>query len=559
MNNFNLRFNTYYRLGWLEYSLLFLMLFLGFYFGMGTYAIENINEGLYAEIPREMLQAGSYIIPKLNFVPYIEKPPLFYWLVVLSYKIFGVSAWSARIVPATAASLVCLNLVHFGHILRRNREGWLAAIMLATSIGFIAIARMMAIDMVFTYFFTATLLYFYIWYKNFNNIYLRLFYLFTGLAFLTKGLLALILIPAIIIIFIISLPQPSKVLLRFFDPIGLALFAIVVVPWHYLAIKQQAGFIQDYFQQIPYSHKTDPVYFSLPKILLYLFPWSLLAFLLIRTDRSVEKSLYRFLWLWFAVPFIYFSLVQAKSDYYLVMAAPPLAMLLALKINQVFHLRNNKTFLYFFSLLGCLESVAFGLVYLATSDNRIAGYLPDFLKLDASFNTPLLFLWLSAMLITLIGLFVYMQNPRKLMLQFSGIIVLIVCLTIFYVVNKQKIEYRHSEMQIAKYIAQHGANRPIYLYKDYEKVSSILFYLKKRLPLIDSTSQGLEYGMRSPMAKGWFFSLNNFLQARDKETHYVLARKDNFLEFMHLVAPRPYYIVAQSGSSVLMSNQLPAP
>ena len=89
MNNFSLRFNTYYRLGVSEYLILFVVLFFSFYYGMSTYAIENINEGLYAEIPREMLQIGNYIIPKLNFIPYIEKPPLFYWLVAISYKIFG--------------------------------------------------------------------------------------------------------------------------------------------------------------------------------------------------------------------------------------------------------------------------------------------------------------------------------------------------------------------------------------------------------------------------------------------------------------------------------------
>jgi Dolichyl-phosphate-mannose-protein mannosyltransferase len=566
MNNFSLKFNTYYRLGWFEYAVLFTVLFLSFYFGMSTYAIENINEGLYAEIPREMLQIGNYVIPNLNFVPYIEKPPLFYWLIALSYKIFGISEWSARVVPATAAALTCLSLVHFGQSLRRNREGWLAAIILATSIGFIAIARVLIFDMVLTFFFGAALLAFYLWYKSSNNTnYLRLFYLFTGCAFLTKGILAIVLIPAITFTFLLTLPRPGKMLLKALDPLGITLFAMIVVPWHYLAIKAQAGFAWDYFineqvlrffnKRVPHDYHTGPIYFYLPKVFLYLLPWSLLSFLFFKPDTRVEKSLYRFLWLWFFIPLIFFSLSRAKGDYYMVISMPPLAMLLALNLNQIFYLKNKKL-VYFFALLGGLESIAFGLLYSATIGNCLSAYLPDCFKLDISFIGPLYFLFITASCITIVGSLIFLKFERTPLLHFSGIVSLMFLLIIFYVVDKQKVEYDRSEMHIAKYIEQHDPNRPVYLYKDYEKVSSLLFYLKKRLPLIDSTSQDLYFGSHTSLAKGWFYSLNNFLQARDNEAHYVVARKDNLTEFLHIVAPKQYCVVAQSGSSVLLSNKV---
>src|SRR5262249_44289349 len=60
------------------------------------------DEGRYAEIPREMLQRGEWVVPYLQGEPYLDKPPLLYWLVMASYRLFGVHPWAARLVPALA-------------------------------------------------------------------------------------------------------------------------------------------------------------------------------------------------------------------------------------------------------------------------------------------------------------------------------------------------------------------------------------------------------------------------------------------------------------------------
>lgn len=563
MNSFSLKFSTYYRLRWTDYVILFALLFLSFYFGLSSYAIENLNEGLYAEIPREMLEIGNYIIPNLNFVPYIEKPPLFYWLIAISYKLFGISAWSARVVPATAASAICLNLVYFGNLIRRNREGWLAAIILATSIGFIAIARVLIFDMVLTFFFSAALLSFYHWYKQTNIKSLRFFYLFVGLALLTKGLLALLL-PLIALVFIAISPRGSKRLLSFFDPIGALLFLMVVIPWHYLAIKQQAGFAWNYFineqylrffdQRIPHDYHTGSIFFYIPRLLIYLFPWSLLSFLLLKPEKSVDQSLSRFLWLWLLIPLLFFSLAKAKGDYYMVIATPALALLLALKINEQLT-RPNSTLFYFFLVFATLELLTIGLAFFATAKGFLLNYLPKFLWFDASFSSILLYLWLSVMAITLVGAICNFYSRKPLVkLHLLLIASLVITLIIFYILNKQQIQNHHSETVIANYIQQHDNQCPVFLFKDCEKISSIMFYLKRRLPIIDSQSQDLYFGMRNITDKNWFISLGHFMMARQQE-HYVIARKKNFLEFMHSVVPQEYCIVAQSGSSVLLSNK----
>ncbi len=566
MNNFSLRFNTYYRLGVTEYIILFVVLFVSFYLGMSTYAIENVNEGIYAEIPREMIQLSSYIIPKLNFIPYIEKPPLFYWLIALCYKIFGISEWSARIVPATAGSLVCLSLVFFGNAIRRNREGWFAAIILATSIGFIAIARVLIFDMVLTFFFTASLLSFYIWFKNQQGIYLRLFYAFLGFAFLTKGIVSLILIPSITLLFLFSMPSRYKRIKASLDIFGLLILAAIIIPWFYLAIKQQTGFAWDYFineqvlyfltKHVTHNYHTGPFYFYVPKVFLTLFPWSLLAVFIWKPVNSIESSLYRFFWFWFFLPFIFFSLLPVKADYFMVIGIPPLAFLLATKINELFNFKGNYSLTYFFAGLGLLMTAASGLLYAATTSLSYANYLPDAFKLDIFLAQPLFYFFISTILITSIGLIFCSYLRNSPIVAFIGVICLTLSGVIFYVADKQRVEYRHSERQIANYIFAHDSMRPVYLYQDYEQISSILFYIRKRLPLINSKSQDLYYGMQSPLAKGWFYSLNDFLAATQKEKNYVVIKKNKFIDFLHSVSPREYCMVFQSGSSVLLSNNM---
>src|SRR5689334_14856003 len=68
-------------------------------YGRLAFPLFEPDEGRYAEIPREMLVRGEWIVPYLQSEPYLDKPPLLYWLVGISYRIFGVHDWAARLVP----------------------------------------------------------------------------------------------------------------------------------------------------------------------------------------------------------------------------------------------------------------------------------------------------------------------------------------------------------------------------------------------------------------------------------------------------------------------------
>lgn len=104
------------------------------------------DEGRYAEIAREMLVRGDWVVPHLQGEPYLDKPPLLYWLVVLSYKLFGVHDWAARLVPALAVHLTILLTYLFGRRLLGERAAVRGAVLLALAPGLAGMARLLVLD-----------------------------------------------------------------------------------------------------------------------------------------------------------------------------------------------------------------------------------------------------------------------------------------------------------------------------------------------------------------------------------------------------------------------------
>src|SRR5207302_6385345 len=112
------------------------------------------DEGRYAQIPREMLTRGDWIVPTLQSEPYLDKPPLFYWLVMASYQLFGFHDWAARLVPALAVQGCILLSYVFGRRLLGERPAFWGALALALMPGFVGMGRLLVLDGVLTFWVT---------------------------------------------------------------------------------------------------------------------------------------------------------------------------------------------------------------------------------------------------------------------------------------------------------------------------------------------------------------------------------------------------------------------
>ena len=127
------------------------------YPSLDFYLLEP-DEGRYAQIPREMLARGDWVVPHLQSEPYLDKPPLLYWLVMASYSLFGVSEASARLIPALAVHGTILLVYLFGRRSLGERSAFWGALFLAVAPGFSGMARLLTMDGLLTFWVTLTLL-----------------------------------------------------------------------------------------------------------------------------------------------------------------------------------------------------------------------------------------------------------------------------------------------------------------------------------------------------------------------------------------------------------------
>ena len=79
-----------------------------YFWGLGDYGFIDPDEGRYAEIPREMIEASDYVTPRLNYVLYFEKPPLHYWLTAGAFMVFGENEFAGRFFPVMAGLGCCV-------------------------------------------------------------------------------------------------------------------------------------------------------------------------------------------------------------------------------------------------------------------------------------------------------------------------------------------------------------------------------------------------------------------------------------------------------------------
>src|SRR5690348_9674251 len=116
------------------------------------------DESRYAEIPREMLQRGEWVVPYLQGEPYLDKPPLLYWLIEASYAAFGVTVWAARLVPALAVHGCVLLVYFFGRRSLGERAALWGALGLGLAPGFLSTGRLLLMDSLLTLWTTLALL-----------------------------------------------------------------------------------------------------------------------------------------------------------------------------------------------------------------------------------------------------------------------------------------------------------------------------------------------------------------------------------------------------------------
>lgn len=331
-----------------RYKNYFYILLLGsilFFPFLGNSPLFDWDEINFAEASREMVLTGNYTQTQIDFQEFWEKPPLFFWMQALSMKIFGVNEYAARFPNAICGIFTLLILFNIGTKLKDTKFGWLWVICYAGSILPQFYFKSGIIDPWFNLFIFGSI-YFFILYlqEHFSIKNLFLSALLAGLAILTKGPVALILIGLTAGVYY------SINRFRLFPPIlhifGYFFFiALTISPWIGIEIAQNGTwfiteFVRYQFRLATTEDASHGGFFGyhFVVILFFCFPASVFAVRALFKKQSEEEQIIKFrqwMLILFWVVMILFSIVQTKIAHYSSMAYFPLTFLAALTLYNL--------------------------------------------------------------------------------------------------------------------------------------------------------------------------------------------------------------------------------
>jgi 4-amino-4-deoxy-L-arabinose transferase-like glycosyltransferase len=372
-------------------DLLLLTLFAGLFFsvGLGSYPLQNPDEGRYAEIPREMVATGDFITPRLNGVKYFEKPPLFYWCTAASVKLFGSEEWTLRLWPALFALAGVLMTYAAGQALYGRTVGIAGAVVLATSLLYFGLARVLIIDMAVSVLIAGALFAFIVGVQAEPGRRRRLLfyglYACAALATLAKGLIGFLLPGAVMFLWLLVFNEWRR-LKPLYLPSGLLIFLAVAAPWHVLAEKANHApvkehdfawfyFVHEHWLRFTTNveHREAPFWFFAPIVLAGLFPW--VAFLGPALRHNLRGG-----WparganspAWFCVGwagfiFLFFSASHSKLVPYVLPVFPPLALLIGRYVALGWEVPREAPLRTGFRLYGFLASALAAALFVAWS------------------------------------------------------------------------------------------------------------------------------------------------------------------------------------------------
>lgn len=347
---------------------------LSFLVKLGSSPLLEIDEAIYAEVAREAFVSGDYFSTYYNFETEFSKPPFQYWLLQISYAIFGVNELAVRL-PSFLMALGILSLTYsFGKHIRSSNAGLWACLVLCSNPGFYGMMRDARMDLTLTFFITLSIYGFFIYMRSGvaptnktpptppspsrgeeNGGAKGFLYIYVGMAgaTLTKGPIGII-FPVSIIFMFILLRRDWEVLRRLKPFYGLLLLIVLITPW-YIYMTQRYGFtflekniIHENFKKFLVKGVYEPNpgghFFLAHTFLWYFFPWWILWFyqqyLWARDVRRLkpavtkERDIIIYLLLWFYIPLIFFSLSKYSLPNYLGLIIPAASLGAGLYIDS---------------------------------------------------------------------------------------------------------------------------------------------------------------------------------------------------------------------------------
>ncbi len=559
-------------------------------------------DSVQAQIARNMLQSGDWVTARLDGIKYLEKSPLKYWMIAVSYMVFGVHDWAARIPIALATVLLCWVMAKFGAWALGDRAGMYAGLILATCVGIFLFTRILLPDVILTLTIMVAM-----WgllrvldaEERHPGRWAMLMWAAMGTGLLLKGLIAAV-FPAAAGLLYLALTRQlllRKTWQRVRPFTGMLVFLAIAAPWHVLATLRNPpyfdftmhsergpyhGFFWFYFMnehvlrflnmRYPRDYNTVPrLYFWLFH-LLWLFPWSV-YFPVVwkleyrKPDRASRTRLMALCWAGFILGFFTLSTTQ---EYYSMPCYPALALLLASALaSEDSWLRYGTRTI---AVVATGAAFAIGAILWMVRGLPTPGDISTALNMSADVTTYTLSL--GHMTDLTLRAFAYLRLPLlvagwafaigalgawRWRSSTSGMpLALVVMMVLFFHAARLALVVFDPYMAsrpLAEALLQAPPGKLI-VDDQYYTFSSVFFYTNRRALLLNGRVNNLVYGSYAPDApQDVFIDDGKFRELwSTPERYYVVAEGPQVPRFEHLVGKPALHTVAASGGKFLFSN-----
>jgi len=364
-------------LGWghVVWMLLIVLVWLGF---LDARHLIPSDEGRYAEIAREMLVSGNWIVPRYNDYLYFEKPPLQMWATAIIFHLFGLGEWQAR---AWTGITSLLNLFLVGYTSYRLwgiRAGTIAALVLASSPLWVIGGHFNSLDMGVAFFMSGALCSLILALhapvsSSAEKKWMMACWAMMALSVLSKGLIGVVLPGLVLLVYSVS-GKDWQSWKRLHWIKGLIVFLLITLPWFILIIQKHPSFFDFFFIHEHFGRfannehqRSAAWYFFLPLLIVGFIPWLgqlPQAVILSFEDRANSSNSFKPLWLcfiWVIVITVFFSLSNSKLPGYIFPVIPALAILAGKSLLQLFENKNRLS--SFGSSIWQIQLILFGLLF----------------------------------------------------------------------------------------------------------------------------------------------------------------------------------------------------
>ncbi len=560
--------------------------------------LQDDVDAVQAQIARNMLTSGNWVTARLDGVVYLEKSPLIYWLMAISYKIFGVHDWAARIPIVLSCIGLAWLTAAFGMWAFGKRAGFYAGLCIATCVGLWLFTRILIPDVMLT--FTVTLA---MWAflrcleedEPHPRLWAAILAASLGVGLLWKSLIGLVFPIAAAGIYLIVTRQLfcARTWKRLRPFTGVGIILLIAAPWHILATLQNPpyfdftlrsvpghyhGFLWFYFMneqvlrflnlRYPRDYNTVPRLWFWLFHLIWLFPWTVYLPAVAKLsykplDRAGRTRLLALCWAMFILVFFTFSTTQ---EYYSMPSYPAFALLLgsAMAMEGKWIARGTRVLAI---ITGCAALAAIGLwlmvrhvpapgdisnalVFHPKVNSLSLGHMEDLtLQSFAYLRIPLAMAGL-AFCVGTIGTFV-LRGQRAFLAAALMMVVFFQAARLAMVVFDPYLSSRPLAEALER-----SPQGTLITQGHYYPFSSVFFYTNRTALLLNGRRLNLEYGANAPGTPDVFIDDARF---RDiwlgRQRAYLVTFRELVPQLEPLVGNNHLNVVLQSGRGILLSNQ----